>query len=380
MLPRFYQAHLQTQLSPSQYVLLNILIELLQWQKQVRLERLASNLPLPIQFESRRRQLQRFLVCPQLTIQSLWFANIKHLLTSYFSSSKELMIVLDRTQWREQNLLMVSLIWHRRAVPLYWQFLPHKGSSSFTEQRAIVQTILPLLKNYQVTVLGDREFCSVELGQWLGNQDLLLCLRLRRNEYIHSAHEITRQLSQVGLAPGTSVFFEGVNVTRQQGFGSFNVACKWKRNYRKKVLSEGWFLLTNMPTLQAATTAYQQRSGIEAMFKDCKSGGYSLEGCHANEQRLCAIVLLIALAYSSAIIQGLEIQTLQVEHYVCRPKEPSRTCRRHSHFWAGLYGQTWLSTLDLCANWVAQWICFNRNKRLYYQRGLRAIALMQPEL
>ncbi|CAA9560762.1 hypothetical protein AVDCRST_MAG81-592 [uncultured Synechococcales cyanobacterium] len=43
MLPRFYQAHLQTQLSPSQYVLLNILIELLQWQKQVRLERLASN-------------------------------------------------------------------------------------------------------------------------------------------------------------------------------------------------------------------------------------------------------------------------------------------------------------------------------------------------
>jgi hypothetical protein len=26
--------------------------------------------------------------------------------------------------------------------------------------------------------------------------------------------------------------------------------------------------------------------GIEAMFKDCKSGGYNLEGSRANNQRL----------------------------------------------------------------------------------------------
>ena len=67
MLPKFYQTHLRTQLSENQYILLNVLAELLQGQKQVRLERLASNLPLPIKFESHRRQLQRFLVCPQLT-------------------------------------------------------------------------------------------------------------------------------------------------------------------------------------------------------------------------------------------------------------------------------------------------------------------------
>ena len=57
MLPQFYQVHLKSQLSKNQYILLNLLIELLQSQKQVRLERLAANLPLPIQFESRRRQL-----------------------------------------------------------------------------------------------------------------------------------------------------------------------------------------------------------------------------------------------------------------------------------------------------------------------------------
>lgn len=184
MLPRFYQTYVQKQLSANQYILLNLLVELLQGQKQVRLERLAANLPLPILFESRRRQLQRFLISPELTISSIWFGLINYLLMSYFSTSKQLIVVVDRTQWRELNLLMVSMIWQHRAIPLHWQFLPHKGNSSFTQQQAVIQTVLPLLKDYRVTVLGDREFCSVELGQWLENQGLAICLRLKCNEYI----------------------------------------------------------------------------------------------------------------------------------------------------------------------------------------------------
>ena len=97
MLPQFYQVHLKSQLSKNQYILLNLLIELLQSQKQVRLERLAANLPLPIQFESRRRQLQRFLISPKVSISSIWFAIINSLLMRYFLNSKKLIIVIDRT-------------------------------------------------------------------------------------------------------------------------------------------------------------------------------------------------------------------------------------------------------------------------------------------
>lgn len=118
ILPQFYQVHLKSQLSKNQYILLNLLIELLQSQKQVRLKRLAANLLLPIQFESHRRQLQRFLLSPKLTISLVWFALINSLLKNYFSTSKELIIVIDRTQWRELNILMVSLVWNSRAIPL----------------------------------------------------------------------------------------------------------------------------------------------------------------------------------------------------------------------------------------------------------------------
>lgn len=117
MLPKFYQTHLQKQLNTNQYILLNLLVELLQSQKQLRLERLAANLPLPILFESRRRQLQRFLISPKLSIPSVWFAIVSYLLNSYFSDSKKLIIVVDRTQWREVNLLMVSLVWNFSSYP-----------------------------------------------------------------------------------------------------------------------------------------------------------------------------------------------------------------------------------------------------------------------
>lgn len=380
MLPLFYQNHLQKQLSANQYILLNLLVELLQGQKQVRLERLASNLPLPIQFESRRRHLQRFLICPHLTISIIWFAIVNYLLRSYFSDSKELIIVVDRTQWRNSNLLMVSLVWHQRAIPLTWQFLPHKGNSNFNQQQALFATVLPLVKNYKVTVLGEREFCSVELAQWLENKGLAICLRLRCNEYIRRQNEFTQQLKLLGLKPGMSMFFPGVNVTKKLGFSQFSVACKWKRKYRCHQATEGWFLLTNLPNIQAAITTYQQRSGIECMFKDCKSGGYNLEGCHAIEARLSAIVLLIAIAYTSAIVQGIDIRAAEVERYFCRPQEPRRMQRRHSNFWVGLSGQSWLNNLHLSIDWVGQWMRINRNKRLYYQRGLQAIDLIQSTL
>ena len=52
---------------------------------------------------------------------------------------------------------MVSLVWNQRAIPLNWQILLNKGNSNFNQQKALFTTVLPLVKDYQVTVLKDRE-------------------------------------------------------------------------------------------------------------------------------------------------------------------------------------------------------------------------------
>ena len=97
MLPKFYQTHLQKQLTHIQFVLLTILLNLVQSEKQVRLERLARVFPYPITTESRRRKLQRFLYLPQLTIAQIWFPLITHWLTIYCRAGQTVSIAIDHS-------------------------------------------------------------------------------------------------------------------------------------------------------------------------------------------------------------------------------------------------------------------------------------------
>jgi len=68
MLPQFYQNCFQRQLKKAEYLTLQILVFLRQAHKQVSIELLATVMPYPITFESRRRDLQRFLKLPALNI------------------------------------------------------------------------------------------------------------------------------------------------------------------------------------------------------------------------------------------------------------------------------------------------------------------------
>lgn len=185
-----------------------------------------------------------------------------------------------------------------------------------------------------------------------------------------------QRLNTLGLAPGGSFYLTDVFVTKQQGFGTFEIAAKWARKHRGKVPSEGWYLLTNLGSLQAAVNAYKARSGIEAMFKDCKTGGYNLEKCQASDERLLSLVLLIAIAYSCAILQGRQIKAMGYQNYICRLKELRRTQRRHSTFWVGLYGQVWIGGLEFCRDLVHQLMKLTPNKLESYQQGLRAMRLI----
>ena len=134
---------------------LTILVFLLQIHKQVSIELLATLMPYPIMFESRRRSIQRFLKLPILNIEKLWFPLIKYILRTQFKKKQELKIAVDRTQWRDKNVFMISLIWDKRALPLYWQILPKRGCSNFREQQSLIFPILGLLKNYKFVLLGD---------------------------------------------------------------------------------------------------------------------------------------------------------------------------------------------------------------------------------
>lgn len=377
ILPEFYYSCLRDYLSESQLLTLEILVWLLQVHKQVRLERLAACFPLPIIYESRRRHLQRFLILSSLSIPLVWFPLIKYILKTQVPLRSRVVLPLDRTQWETNNLLMISVIWKKRAFPVYWQFLDKVGSSNLHEQIAVIRPVIKLLKGYEVVIIGDREFRSVELACWLKTKKVKFALRQKQDTYIRQKTGNFKLLRELGLTPGMKLFYSGVTYTKKKGFGSFCLAAYWKRKYRGHVPPEGWYILTNLATVEEVIEVYQSRSGIEALFKDCKSGGYNLEGSKASTKRLTCLVLLIAIAYTCASLQGAKIKRCGMQKYVNRLKEIRRAQQRHSNFWVGLYGLMWIVGIEFCQDLVERLMSTRRNKLSCFQRGLRAMSLIQ---
>jgi hypothetical protein len=248
------------------------------------------------------------------------------------------------------------------------------------EQTLVLQQVLPLFTEYKVIVLGEREFCSVDLANWLRTMGVSFCLRLKKNHCLETENLIWQPLDQLGVVPGTSLYFQGVRSRKTRPLAGFDIACKGKRDYRGIKVKDAWFILTDLGSLPYALAAYKQRMGIEEMFRDYKTGGYNIEGTSLKGERLVRMILLIALAYTSAIFQGNEIRKMQVHKYRSRRKDKRNKYRRGSTFGIGLDGEKWVNYLEQYSEPVQKLMNLTRNKRRFYQRGRRAATLIQSTL
>ncbi|OLT58078.1 IS4 family transposase [Moorena bouillonii] len=372
MIAKPYQKILQNQLRHTAYLLLNLIVISLQLLKQVKLEVLAESLPLPILLDSRRRKIRRFLRLKHFTIETIWFPCVTALLEEIFNPNDRIYLVIDRTSWSLINILMVSVVYAHRAWPVYWTSLDKKGNSNLSEQKAVLSKSLELLSGYTVVVLGDREFCSPKLGHWLGERKAYFCLRQKCDTKILAENEVYQELRDYGLKPGMKVFINNRQVTKKNGFGTFNVACKWKRNYRGLKTKEAWYILTNFEDLDTAIVSYQKRFSIEEMFRDFKSGGYSLEGSKLGAEYLTKLIIILAIAYTSATLQGQEIKKMGIQKYVVRPETKSKFGRRHSSFYVGQHQHHWLCLGQICEKIVEELLQINRRWSKHYKKGKRA--------
>ena len=350
-------------------------------QKTVRIERLAACCPLPIKYESRRRHIQRFLTLSSLNLPLFWFPIVKQIIQKEFKLGNRLILTLDRTQWKNNNVLVIAVIYKKRAIPIYWKILGKKGSSNLREQKLVIKPVLQLFNNYELVILGDREFHGLELSYWLkikkSYHKIYFIFRQKQGTYLKKQEGDYQKLSSLGVAPGTKIFLQNINITKKKGFGDFNLAAYWKRKYNQKTEKEPWFLLTNLDDLSEIIKIYRYRMGIEAMFKDCKTGGYNLEGSKASTRRLKNLILLIAIAYTMSALKGKLIKHLGFQKYISRLKEVKRQSRRHSNFWIGMYGDLWIIAWEFLVDTIQDIMNINRHKLPSYQKGLRVMSILQ---
>jgi hypothetical protein len=396
MLPPSYQKIFQKHLSEQQYLTLEILLLLIQAHRQVKLSRLSSLFPQAITYESRKRNLQRFLLVNKLCVKLLWFPLIKYWIRQsetgkrlnreqrrYLNKRKHQkhgywMIAIDRTQWKGRNIFMVTLVRGTHALPLYWETLNHVGNSDLNTQKRLLNTAIRLLKKCRIVVLADREFHSPKLAKWLDEKGLYFALRQKKDlHFQEDSGQEYQILKHQGFKPGMSKFYIGVTCGKSAELGLFNIAVYWKRKYRNSGSKQPWYILTNLPTLEQTLSLYRCRWGIEQFFKDCKTGGYNMEDTKVNETRFLALVLIIIIAYSLATMHGQRMKNLKIEIYAGRIKQHKDRYPRQSDFSFALYGQLWIYGMELWGDLAAALMALKPHKRLFFQRGLNALSLIQ---
>jgi hypothetical protein len=71
-------------------------------------------------------------------------------------------------------------------------------------------------------------------------------------------------------------------------------------------------------------------------------------------------------------------QTLM--HFIFELAKIKQSLTKNSNFWIGLYGDVWTITRKLVKEWVEELMRLNSNKLPFYQRGLRAMNIIQQAI
>jgi hypothetical protein len=385
-----YHTHFQEYLSPEQIVFIEMLVRVIQVFKEIKIEKLAGRIPLPIKFESRRKAIQRFLLERALDISLLWLPIIKQIVDRKMSEQKhrikkkddvdrkKIYLAMDRTQWQEHNILMIAIIIERRALPIYWEFLDKKGCSNLAEQQQVLRPVFEIFSEYQIFLLGDREFRSIHLAAWLTQLNIKYVFRIKGGTWVEISDDQCCLVNELECKSGSRYFHKSIKLTKTKGFGYSNLAIYWKRKYRGKQPKTPWYLVTNLDNADAAISAYSRRMGIEMMFRDCKLGGYHLEGSKASTPRLNRLVLLITIAYTQSCLHGNKYRSTSTSKYIGRERKLRYDTSDTSRFWLGNYADDWLMMIDLMSSSVGLLMLHRPQHRLNFLKGLDAVNSLVP--
>lgn len=284
--------------------------------RSVHLSKIALKIPISAKVLSITRRLSRFLDNPAVRVRE-WFEPIaREVLQAAAQTVGEIRLIADGTKVGfGHQLLIVSLAFRRRAIPIAWTWVKaSRGHSSAVKQLALlayVQWLIP--PGVPVLLVGDSEFGAVEVIRQAEAWGWKYVLRQKSNHLIRLPGGDWQHFGDVIQAPGQSLWLgEGV-LTREHAHPT-NLLAHWEKGEK-----EPWLLATNLSSRQKTLRAYHRRMWIEEMFGDMKGNGFDLESTHLiHFLRLSRLTLAVVLLYVWLIAEGSRIIKNGQRHLVDR--------------------------------------------------------------
>ena len=214
-----------------------------------------------------------------------------------FSLKKDLILILDRTNWKwgkkNINILLLSVAYRGIGIPLFWSVSSDAGSSSTFERKEVLQKLLERVGYSRIQAfLADREFIGEEWFRFLKKQKIPFVIRIKQNTMAGGIRQFY-QIPIIELWKGRG---------RSQAIINYPVLIWGHLLYvsiiQKKGAKEPMIVASNCE-FSNAVSLYRKRWEIETLFGCLKTRGFRMEDTHMTApERIEKLLFVLAIAFS----------------------------------------------------------------------------------
>ena len=292
--------------------------------KTVNLTELATAFPGHAQSESHYRRLQRFFQHVELQP-----ACIAQLVVSFLPYTTYT-LALDRTNWMlgcfSINFLVLSVVHQGTAFPIFWTFLPKKGSSNTKERIALLNRFVTTFGAHKIDcLLADREFIGETWFAYLKAHHIRFRIRIKRDMNVSRRHG--------NVSPALN-FFRSLPVSTYCTLHEARQVCGhqlWVTGMR--LPSGDYLIIVSDDYSDHVLEEYKKRWKIEVLFEALKSRGFNFEDTHLkDEKRLQTLFSVLTIAFCWAYHVGAwrhEVKPIRIKKH----QRPAKSIFRYGFDW-----------------------------------------------
>jgi hypothetical protein len=288
---------------PGHVLTLAMIIAGLVTSRKAQLPAVSAEIEADAKESSTEMRFRRWVKNASIDADAIYMPFAKQILQAL--SDESLRLVMDGSQiGRGCMVLMVSVLYKKRALPLAW--IVYEGKKGHTTGKRHVEALtkveLLLPANCQVILLGDAEYDTTEMQQWVQKKDNWdYVLRTSPQIYVQDGSQ-SQPIGDYSLQKGQFFQRHEVGFTQE---ASINVTLVgwWSIRYDGPL-----YLVTNLSNGYQACKYYRRRFQIETFFSDQKSRGFHIHKSHLSDpKRLSRLLLAACLAYIWMVCQGLRL-------------------------------------------------------------------------
>lgn len=285
-----------------------------------RLTDMARGMVSATSVKHRVKRVIRFLGNKNILVEEQAPLFLRFLL-SWLGGLDRPVIFMDWTEEHGQNVLMMSLKYKRRSIPIYWVVVKdgHLLRSRNSTENTAVRLLKMWMGDQQFILICDRGFSRSSLYRELLRSGIYFIIRIPK-----STHILSRE--HKGALADVILHRDKVRDFSQATFLGAD-AKNPCRIIMKKAKVEGrwttWYLATNIfdSTKTTIVSHYERRMGCEATFRDLKTtfGWRKQIGIH-DSTRLSRYLLILTVALILAILTAGRKIAQKYKHIVSLTK------------------------------------------------------------